>query len=225
MPSARTAAKANRAFMRTVVTWLAGQGVHQFLDVGTGLPTSPNVHEVAQAVVPSARIVYVDNDPLVLVHARALLASGPDGVTEYIDADVRDPAKILAEVGQVLDLSQPVALTMIALLHFIPDAAQVVARLVAGLPAGSFVALSHVTLDPYSGERLRRMQALEAASPMSSHPRTRAEVEELFAGLELVAPGVVPLVEWWSGDDDVQLSFEDAPAYVGLARVPGVSGG
>jgi hypothetical protein len=153
-PAIRTAVLENRGFLRRAVSFLAGEmGVRQFLDVGTGLPTANNVHDVAQGIAPQSRIVYVDNDPLVLVHARALLTSSPEGVTAYIDADLHEPEKILndSELQATLDFSEPVALMLLAVLHFLPDGDDpyaIVARLVDALPPGSYLVLSHSTFDP-----------------------------------------------------------------------------
>src|SRR5580658_670942 len=145
LPSIVAQARADRAFLGRAVRYLAGEaGIRQFLDIGTGLPTADNTHEVAQRVAPDARIVYVDNDPLVLSHARALLTSSREGVCNYIDADLREPDKILAEAAKTLDFTQPVALLLLGVLHHIPDTGQaqeIVRRLVAGLPPGSFLAI------------------------------------------------------------------------------------
>jgi len=147
LPIIRVAARANRAFLGRAVRYLAAEaGIRQFLDIGTGLPTSPNVHEVAQAVAPESRIVYVDNDPIVLVHARALLTSGPQGVTSYVDADLRDPDTILRAVAKTLDFTQPMAVMLVAILQFIAaaeDPHAIVARLLAAVPSGSYLVLSH----------------------------------------------------------------------------------
>ena len=200
-PTAPATARANRAFMQRAVRFLAEQGVDQFLDLGTGIPTSPNVHEVAQAVNPAVRVVYADNDPIVLAHARALLASHPAGKTAYIHADLRDPEAILAhpELAATLDLSRPVGLLLVAVLHFLPDEADpwgVVARLLAALPSGSYLVASHGTAD---GTDLSRSAAALAAARRVGYaliPRDRAEVARFFNGLELVEPGVVPVREW-----------------------------
>ncbi|WP_256790554.1 SAM-dependent methyltransferase, partial [Frankia sp. AvcI1] len=150
-PGAKVMAWTNRAFLARTTRWLAGEvGVRQFLDVGTGIPTSPNLHEIAQGIAPEARVVYVDNDPIVLVHARALLTSTPQGRTAYLDADLRDPSMIInaAELRETLDLEKPVALSLNAILHFVvddDDVAGIVAGLVAGLPTRSYLVLSHIT--------------------------------------------------------------------------------
>src|SRR5436190_1249554 len=152
-PNSRIPPRENRAFLRRVVRYLAGEaGIRQFLDIGTGIPTSPNVHEVAQSVAPDARIVYVDNDPMVLAHARALLTSSPQGFTEYIDADIRDVESLLASprLRSTIDLDRPVGLLLIAIMHFVGDDDDpygIARRLLAALPSGSYLALSHLTGD------------------------------------------------------------------------------
>ncbi|WP_218019937.1 SAM-dependent methyltransferase [Nocardia salmonicida] len=154
-PSVRLTARTNRDFMRHATGYLVEQGIRQFLDIGTGIPTSPNLHEVAQAHAPESRVVYVDNDPLVLAHARALLVSAPEGSTAYVQADAADPAAILAspELTETLDLSKPVAVSLMALLHFVPgDVYDIVNTLMAPLAPGSYLAMSHVTTDFDDGD-------------------------------------------------------------------------
>ena len=155
-PGIQQSARANRAFLARAVRYLAGtEGIRQFLDIGTGLPTANNTHEVAQAAAPDSRIVYVDNDPLVLAHARALLTSTPQGATAYLDADLRDTRKILEQAAGILDFGQPVAIMLIAILHYIPDldeARDIVARLLAAVPAGSFLVVSHAGSDLFPDE-------------------------------------------------------------------------
>ncbi len=224
-PSAKLAALENRAFMARAVSYLAREaGVRQFLDVGTGLPTSPNVHEVAQAIAPDSRVVYVDNDPIVLVHARALLTSAPEGATAYVDADLREPDRILAGMSETLDLSRPVALTLIAVLHFITDDMDpygIVGRIVRALPSGSYLAMSHGTFDPIPPETLARMRQLQAASDQPFRPRTRDEVAGFFTGLELLDPGIVPVAEWRAGDEaQPRPSAADVGFYGAVARIP-----
>jgi hypothetical protein len=224
MPTGRTAARENRAFLGRVVRYLAAeQGIRQFLDIGTGLPTTDNVHEVAQRLAPDSRIVYVDNDPLVLAHARALLTSSPEGRTAYIPADLRDPASILSNpvTREVLDFSRPVALMLVAILHFVQDEdhpAEIIKTLVDALPPGSFVAASHLT-----GEHDRAAWAtIEAdyrAAGISAQWRDSDEFAQLaFTGLEMVPPGVVLVSEWrpdgtWLRPAPVEVSF-----YGGVAR-------
>lgn len=201
-PSIGEVARADRAFLGRAVTRLAaGEGVRQFLDIGTGLPTADNTHEVAQRIVPDARIVYVDNDPIVLTHARALLTSSPEGVTEYVDADAHDPEKILAGAAEVLDLSRPVAVLMLGLLNFVMDtdeARSIVRTLMAAVPSGSHLVLTHPTLDPeLGGEGNVAAMAFwneNATPPITA--RTREEFASFFDGLELLDPGVVSCSRW-----------------------------
>jgi hypothetical protein len=224
-PHGRTAALENRAFMRRVVTWLTRDGgIRQYLDIGTGIPTSPNLHEIAQGVAPQSRVVYVDNDPLVLAHARALLVSRPEGATAYLDADVRDPERILDEASETLDLARPVVLTLVSVLHFLPDADDpyaIVARLVSALPSGSYLVVSHGTYETLEPEQAARFQALNAASPVPFQPRDRAEIGRFFAGLDLAEPGIVPVAAWRDEDRDGSRPPADQVAYYGaVARVP-----
>jgi hypothetical protein len=211
-PNLPKSMRANRDFMRRVGRYLAANlGFRQFLDIGTGLPTSPNLHQVVQAVVPEARIVYVDNDPIVLAHARALLTSSPEGKTAYIDADLRDSAAIIdsAQAGEVLDFQKPVALSLIAILQFITDdkdAHRVIGELLAALPSGSALALSTVTAES-APEEVTSGVAAYNANGISTRARSKAEVEALFGGLDLVAPGVV-LVNHWLPDDETPAAID-----------------
>ena len=201
-PAIRTAALENRGFLRRAVTFLAGEmGIRQFLDIGTGLPTANNVHEVAQRVAPQSRIVYVDNDPLVLVHARALLTSSPEGATAYIDADLHEPDTILNDpaVRATIDFAQPVALLLLAILHFLPDRDDpyaIVARLVEALPAGSYLVLSHSTFDPLDPQTAAKLTAIGASSVPPFGARTKDEVARFFTGLEVLEPGIVSVADW-----------------------------
>jgi S-adenosyl methyltransferase len=194
--------KANRAFLARSVRYLAAErGIRQFLDVGTGIPTANNTHEVAQSVAPECRIVYVDNDPIVLAHARALLTTEPEGATAYIEADLRDTAKILESAAATLDFSQPVAVTLLAIMHLIPDEDDphgIVAALMAAVPPGSYLVLSHPASDirPAAvAEMARRLNARLGGSTRGTM-RDRSEVSRFFDGLELVEPGVVQLPQW-----------------------------
>ncbi|MFF5261579.1 SAM-dependent methyltransferase [Actinomadura viridis] len=215
--------RANRDFMRRVTRHLAEkEGLRQFLDIGTGLPTAPNLHEVAQEVAPESRVVYVDNDPVVLVHARALLVGSPEGRTTYLEADFREPAAILSsgELRETLDLDRPVALSLIAILQFIVDdrtAADVIGRLMEPLAPGSVLALSTVTADSAPEEVAGGVAAYNARG-IPTRARGRAEVERFFAGLELLPPGVV-LVNHWRPDGPAA-SVPDAHVhmYGGVAR-------
>jgi SAM-dependent methyltransferase len=198
----RTAVRENRAFLGRAVTYLAGEaGIRQFLDIGTGLPSANNVHEVAQAVAPESRVVYVDNDPIVLAHARALLAGTAEGRTEYIEADLREPGKILesSAVRETLDLTQPVALMLVAILHFLTDddkPADIVATLLDALPPGSYLVASHVTPE-HDPEGVGGLVSAYRQGGIPAQVRTAADFTELaFGGLELIDPGVVLVSEW-----------------------------
>ena len=222
----RIAARENRAFLGRAVRFLAGEaGIRQFLDIGSGLPTTNNVHEVAQAVAPSSRVVYADNDPLVLAHARALLTSAPEGRTAYVQADLRDPQSILSDpaVQRVLDFSQPVALMLVAVLHFVPDEfapAQLLATLTGALAPGSYLVASHITAEhdpegPAAGARAYRAAGLPAQL------RDSGEFARLaFAGLDLVPPGVVLVSEWRPQADGPRPSPAEVSWYGGVARIP-----
>ncbi|MFI2636630.1 SAM-dependent methyltransferase [Streptomyces collinus] len=190
----------NRDFLRRAVTALVEQeGIRQFLDIGTGLPTAENVHQIAQRVAPESRVVYVDNDPVVLAHARALLTSGPEGRTDYIDADLRDPARILEQAATTLDFDRPVALCLVAILHFVADeeAYPLVSGLLDELPAGSRLVLSHLTED-LNPENIRAVQRTYTERGFTFVLRSRADVERFFTenGLEITDPGVVPAHRW-----------------------------
>jgi len=200
-PAIRASARANRAFLARSVRYLASeQGIRQFLDIGTGLPTASNTHEVAQSVAPDSRIVYVDNDPLVLSHARALLTSSPEGVTAYLDADLRDTDDILNLAADTLDFTQPVAIMLLAILHYIPDldeAQQTVARLVSAVPPGSHLTISHAASDISPEEMAEMQRRLNEHLAESSHVgRPREVVARFFDGLDLVDPGVVKVTQW-----------------------------
>jgi S-adenosyl methyltransferase len=201
MPSARSMARANRDFLRRAVHYLATEaGIRQFLDVGTGIPTAGNTHEVAQAVAKDSRVVYVDNDPIVLAHARALMTSDPAGATAFIQADLREPAKILADpaLRKTLDQGEPIALLLIAILMYVSDEddpRSLVAELVDALPSGSYLTLTHPTADFNPGEAAAAVAATEQAG-ISFTARTEAEVAAFFTGLDLVDPGVVPILAW-----------------------------
>ncbi len=193
-------ARAARAFLTRAVLYLAGEaGIRQFLDVGTGLPTVNNTHEVAQSIAPESRVVYADNDPLVLAHARALLTSSPEGVTDYIDADLRDPGKILQEAARTLDFTKPVAITLIAILHHITDydeARSIVNRLMEAVPSGSYLVISHSTNVIYgaaSDEAVARWNKF-GKPPVTL--RAPEQIAQFFDGLELLEPGIVSTPRW-----------------------------
>ena len=226
-PNSRIPPRENRAFLGRAVRYLAAEaGISQFLDIGTGLPTSPNVHEIAQGTEPRARIVYVDNDPIVLTQARALLTTGPQGRTAYIDADLRDIDAILgsAELQRTLDLSKPVGLLLIAVMHFIPDEDDpwaLAARLLAALPSGSYLALSHLTGD-FDPAAWAGVVAVYRRSGVTMRVRPKPDVERFFAGLDLIDPGVVSLPQWRPDPSDVGGPPSDAAVsvYGGVARKP-----
>jgi hypothetical protein len=199
-PEILKAARDNRRFLaRAVTTLVREHGIRQFLDVGTGIPTSPNLHEVAQAIVPEARVVYVDNDPLVLVHARALLTSSPEGATAYLDADLRQAGSIIesSEVTETLDLSKPVGLSFLGILHFFADSSDpfsLVATLVDALPPGSALTISHGTADfSPGGDRVSQMYSRQG---IENAARSRSEVARFFEGLDLLDPGIVNVTDW-----------------------------
>jgi O-methyltransferase involved in polyketide biosynthesis len=224
-PVARTVARTNRQFMRRVVHHLAAaEGIRQFLDVGTGLPTSPNLHEVVQAVAPESRVVYVDNDPIVLVHARALLTSAPEGRTTYVDADLHEPETILASEGlrDTLDLSRPVALSMMAILHYVQDdqvVKDLIRRFTEPLAKGSMLALSVACSDGMTN----RKQADEGVETFNAHgfalkSRTIAETEALFEGFELIQPGVTLVHRWRPDEAAAEFSDEEVGMCGGVGR-------
>jgi hypothetical protein len=192
--------RANRAFLARVVRYLAGEaGIRQFLDIGTGIPASNNTHEVAQSVAPESRVVYVDNDPVVLAHARALLNSGPHGVTSYVDADLRDTARVLSAAAEVLDFSRPVAVMLMAILQHVDNAENpytIVAALLDALPAGSYLALSHPASDIEAEAQGQLAERLNQTMAEKVTMRDRAQVARFFDGLELVEPGLVRVPEW-----------------------------
>jgi O-methyltransferase involved in polyketide biosynthesis len=197
--------RANRAFLARAVRFLAGEaGIRQFLDIGTGIPTANNTHEVAQRIAPEARIVYVDNDPIVLSHARALLKSSKQGACAYLEADLRDPDAILAAAAGTLDFSQPVAIMLIAVMHFIGDDAQasaIISRLTAACVPGSYMVISHVGGDIDTDQQTEMVRRLNQSVAEKATMRDRAGVTRLFDGLELLAPGVVRVSDWRPNSD------------------------
>jgi S-adenosyl methyltransferase len=213
-PAMGISMRANRAFMHRVGRSLAAEcSIRQFLDIGTGIPTKPNLHEVVQAVAPDARIVYVDNDPIVLAHARALMTSTPQGRTNYINADMRDPEAILhaPQLRETLDLDQPTALLLIAMLHFIEDdeeAFRVVRRVVDALPTGSYFAATIATAD-FAPEPLAKVREEYYAHGETLRFRTKAQALQFFEGLELEDPGLVQ-VHKWRADPDCTGRVDDA---------------
>ncbi|WP_063753188.1 SAM-dependent methyltransferase, partial [Streptomyces resistomycificus] len=193
------AARANRRFMQRATRRLAREaGIRQFLDIGTGIPTEPNLHQIAQSFAPDARVVYVDNDPIVLAHAEALLRGTPEGVTEYLQADAREPAAILEQARRILDFDRPVALSLIALLHFVADedgAHELVDTLVEALAPGSCLVVSAMTAD-FEPENVQRGIAAYAAGGVTLVARSQAEMGRFFKGLEVLDPGVVSVADW-----------------------------
>jgi SAM-dependent methyltransferase len=192
--------RANRAFLARVVRYLVSEaGIRQFLDIGTGIPASNNTHEVAQSVAPESRVVYVDNDPVVLAHARALLTSGPHGVTSYLDADLRDTERVLSAAAEVLDFSRPVAVMLMAILQHVDNAENpyaIVAALLDALPAGSYLALSHPASDIEAEAQGKLAERLNQTMAEKVTMRDRAQVARFFDGLELVEPGLVRVPQW-----------------------------
>jgi hypothetical protein len=230
-PEAESATRLNRAFMHRAARYLASEvGMRQFLDIGTGIPTEPNLHKVVQAVAPESRVVYVDNDPIVLAHAHALMTGAPEGRTAYIQADATEPDTILnaQELVETLDLSQPVALSIIALLHFVPDQQgpyDIVNQLLSALPSGSALVLSHGTGD-FAPEALRKAEEIYRKSGLELQVRSKAEVEKFFTGLELVEPGIVLSARWRPDGEKAmdiggaEVSGAGASIWVGVAFKP-----
>jgi hypothetical protein len=215
--------RANRRFLGRAVRYLADQaGIRQFLDIGTGLPAMDNTHEAAQAVAPDARVVYVDNDPIVLAHARALLTSTPEGFTAYIDGDARDTAAILKEASRTLDFGRPVAVMALMVLQHIPDADDpqgIVSRLVDALPRGSYLVVSDTASDIRPEVVAESQRVLNARMAGRQTRRTRAEFERYFTGLDMVEPGLVTLNRWRPAADDPD-QVQDIAAYCGIGRTP-----
>jgi hypothetical protein len=224
MPSLPMIARSVRWFLIDVVHSLTvDYGIRQFLDIGTGLPTADNTHDVAQRAAPESRIVYADHDPVVLSHARALLTSTPEGKTDYIQADLRDPDTILTAARRTLDFSEPIAVLLLAILHFIPDADDpygIVAKLMDAVPAGSFLVICHAPSDIYPDQVAEMTRRYNASGAAKMRARSREEVTQFFAGLEVIDPGVVPLAEWLRpGEADAGASSAIA-GYVGVGKKP-----
>jgi O-methyltransferase involved in polyketide biosynthesis len=223
VPELVRSARADRYFLARAVRYLAAeQGIRQFLDIGTGLPTVDNTHEVAQRVAPESRIVYVDNDPLVLVHARALLTSTPEGACDYIEADLLDPGTILRLAARTLDFGQPVAIMMLGIVNFIIDTDQarhIVRQLVAGVPAGSYLVISHPTTEVDAGPMTEavRFWNQQGSAPMTL--RTRGELVGFFDGLELAEPGVVTCSRWRPDVMEID-EIVDVTHFSGVSRKP-----
>ncbi|UWE09238.1 SAM-dependent methyltransferase [Actinacidiphila bryophytorum] len=226
-PAVRTAARVNRAFVhRSARTLARDHGIRQFLDIGTGIPTAPNLHEVVQREIPQARVTYVDNDPIVLVYADSLLRSSAEGATDYVEADVTDPEQLLDVVRRdgCLDLDLPVGLSLNALLHFVPDeqdAYGVVAALVAALAPGSYLTISHCTPD-FAPEVWAAIVDVYTKGGTALQVRSRDEVREFFTGLDLLEPGVAVAHRWnpEPASGPSLISDADASLYAGVARKP-----
>jgi O-methyltransferase involved in polyketide biosynthesis len=221
-PGLRFRVRANRAFLARAVRFLAAdRGIRQFLDIGTGIPTANNTHEVAQGTAAESRVVYVDNDPMVLAHARALLTSTPEGATAYLEADLRQPDVILAAATRTLDFSQPVALMLLGVLHLVPDAEdpyRIVARLMAALAPGSYLVISHPASDIGPGQAEAQKRYNERVTTPQTL-RSQAQVARFFENLELVPPGMV-YVHTWRPDPGDEAPAGTASAYGGVARKP-----
>lgn len=222
-PHLRENARADRGFLVRAVRHLAGEaGIRQLLDVGTGLPTANNTHQVAQATAPGCRIVYVDNDPLVLAHARALLTSTPQGATAYIHADARDPDMILQEAARTLDFTQPVGLMLLGIVNYIMDtdeAHTVVNRLLDALPSGSYLAMSHPTAEVHGEAVEESMRHWNSSGAAPIRTRSRQELTSFFNRLELLEPGVVPCSRWRPEPSELGTPVE-VHQYCGVGRKP-----
>ncbi|MFI7293020.1 SAM-dependent methyltransferase [Streptomyces sp. NPDC050121] len=217
-------ARANRRFMQRAVRVAAEAGMRQFLDIGTGIPTEPNLHQVAQGVAPECKVVYADNDPIVLRHAEALLRGSAEGATRYVHADVRDPEALLHRAADTLDLTRPVALSLVALTHYLgedpagDDVYGLLKRYVAALAPGSWLILSQVTPD-LSPETVERAAEQFRRSGTPFHPRSLAGFSRFFEGLELLGPGLIPVSGWRPEPPDVAAQAEGiVPVYAGVAR-------
>jgi S-adenosyl methyltransferase len=222
LPDMVASVRNTRAFLARSVRHLAGEvGIRQFLDIGTGIPTANNTHEVAQSVAPESRVVYVDNDPIVLAHARALLTSNPAGATSYIDADVRDMDKILSGAQQVLDFDKPIAVMLVAILQYVPDDADpqaIVARLRDAVPSGSHLVISHPANDIQADKMAAMATGLNKSMAGTITLRGRAAVSDFFGDLELVRPGLVRAPEW--RPDNEGDAATPSTMWSGVARKP-----
>jgi hypothetical protein len=221
-PAIRTDVRANRAFLGRAVRYLAGPaGIRQFLDIGTGLPSADNTHEVAQSAARDSRIVYVDNDPIVLAHARALLTSSPEGVTAYLDADLRDPDTILARAGLTLDLTRPVAIMLVAVLHHVPDSDdpyRIVARLRDAVPSGSHLVISHPASDVQTEKVAEVARRYNASVATGQTRRSADKVAAFFGDWDILEPGVTQTPQW--RPDPPALVTGSVPMWAGVARKP-----
>ncbi|WP_246115538.1 SAM-dependent methyltransferase [Trebonia kvetii] len=214
---------ARRVLVDVVQRLVTVHGVRQFLDIGSGLPTADNTHEVAQRAAPDARVVYVDHDPVVLSHARALLTSSRDGKTDYLQADLRDTRTIVEGAAQTLDFGQPIAVLLIAVLHFIPDADDpnaVVRRLMDAVPSGSYLVVGHGASDIEPAAAAELNQRYNAMSPTKIRLRSKAEILPFFDGLEMTGRGLVPLSQWFDAEPTDIDTARGLVGHVGIARKP-----
>jgi hypothetical protein len=222
-PDVLAAVRAQRAFLARAVHFLVTEaGIRQFLDIGTGFPSANNTHQVAQGAAPQSRVVYVDNDPIVLSHARAMLTSSPEGATDFIDADLRATGTILKRAADVLDFGQPVAVMLLGILQGIPDQEEpgaIVARLVDAVPPGSYLAISQIASDVAADEVAEGVQRYNEQAAVPVAARTYAEVRRFFAGLDLIEPGVVQVHRWRAGAGDLGKG-RDLAIYAGVGRKP-----
>ncbi len=219
----RADVRAHRALLGRVVTYLVGEGVRQFLDIGTGIPTEDNTHQVAQRLAPEARIVYVDHDSIVLAHSHKLLTSTPEGATAYIFGDLRDPGPVLDKAAETLDFGQPVAIMLFGVLHFFapeehPE--QTIATLMGRLAPGSHLALTHLAGDVYGDQMAETFRELNQRMNQNVYLRGQAEVGQLCGSLQLVGPGVVQLPQWRPGPTAEQQAPNPLPVWAAVARKP-----
>ncbi|WP_067710998.1 SAM-dependent methyltransferase [Nocardia yamanashiensis] len=228
VPTIKTMARANRAFLTRAVRYLVAEaGIKQFLDIGTGIPTAGNTHEVAQDLDPNTRVVYVDKDPIVLAHARALMASTPQGRTRFIHADLHDPASILdnPDLTGTLDLNEPVAIMLVAIMMYFRDEDQpleIITRLLDAVPSGSYLVITHPTAD-FAPEAMAGVKAAAESSGIVFHPRSKSDTGDLFTGTTLVDPGLVPVATWRPELTDRPTAVADAESawyWAGIGRKP-----
>ncbi|MEV0220723.1 SAM-dependent methyltransferase [Streptomyces sp. NPDC050704] len=218
-PGIKEGARSNREFMHRAVRFLAGNGIHQYLDIGTGIPTKPNLHQIAQEITPAARVVYVDNDPIVLRHAEALLRGTPEGRTAYVQADAREPERIISQAREHLDFEQPIALSLVALMHFLSDEYDpfgIVSELLGPMAPGSYLVLSHATGD-FDPETWDRIVEIYRSGGTPAQVRSQREVSRFFEGLDVCDPGIVASTRWHP-NLEMQIRGERVPVYVGVAR-------
>ncbi|GAA1256235.1 SAM-dependent methyltransferase [Sphaerisporangium rubeum] len=223
MPALVDSARADRAFLGRAVRHLTAEaGLRQFLDIGTGLPTASNTHEVAQSVAPECRVVYVDNDPIVLTHARALLVGTPEGATDYIEADIRDTTTVLDRARETLDFTEPVALMLLGVLNFIPDdaeAAAIIRRLLDAVPSGSHLAVAHPTAEVHAEAMHEAVRQWNAAGSAPMVLRSPTQISRWFDGLDLLEPGVVSCSQWRAEPDDFDAQ-EQVSQFCAVGRKP-----